>query len=173
MSTEANRQQRYSKKRSATPRAQYAAQACQECRRRRAKCDGHKPSCARCLNRGMECVFNTKDDSRGTAPRSLVMQLQARIQQLEQVLWLHSIDVESSIAQLRAGHLPSISPSHSYQQSREEELVGALCANGPFGDARHDLATSNVFHHLQCLTMATHEVSSELQVSLHNRVDWK
>ncbi|RAH66147.1 uncharacterized protein BO66DRAFT_442363 [Aspergillus aculeatinus CBS 121060] len=93
----------------------------------------HKPSCARCLNRGMECVFNTKDDSRGTAPKSLVMQLQARIQQVEQVLWLHSIDVESSIAQLRAGHLPSISPSRSQQQSREEEPFGALCANGPFG----------------------------------------
>ncbi|OJK00348.1 hypothetical protein ASPACDRAFT_1855924 [Aspergillus aculeatus ATCC 16872] len=133
MSMEAHRQQRYSKKRSATPRAQYAAQACQECRRRRAKCDGHKPSCARCLNRGMECVFNTRDDSRGTAPKSLVMQLQARIQQLEQVLWLHSIDVDTSIAQLKAGHLPSISPSHPQQQSREEEPVGALCANGPFG----------------------------------------
>ncbi|RAH87507.1 hypothetical protein BO86DRAFT_351332 [Aspergillus japonicus CBS 114.51] len=60
------------------------------------------------------------------------MQLQARIQQLEQVLWLHSIDIDSSIAQLKAGHLPPIS-SYSQQQSRKEEPDGALCANGPYG----------------------------------------
>ncbi|RAH48184.1 uncharacterized protein BO95DRAFT_461270 [Aspergillus brunneoviolaceus CBS 621.78] len=128
MSTEANRQQRYSRSDRSRPELSMRHKLVRNC-------DGHKPSCARCLNRGMERVFNTRDDSRGRAPKFLVMQLQARIQQLEQVLLLHSIDVDvhSSIAQLKAAHLPSISPSHSQQRSREEEPVGALCANEPFG----------------------------------------
>ncbi|CAI7598371.1 unnamed protein product [Penicillium discolor] len=77
----------------ASTRSKYASRACQECRRRRAKCDGKKPSCARCLQRGIECVYNIGDENRGTAPRSLVRLLQARIKKLEDILWLHSIDI--------------------------------------------------------------------------------
>src|SRR5258706_10008410 len=70
-----------------TARTKYAGRACQECRRRRAKvmprfpscsdadvvkCDGNKPSCARCSNRVIDCVYATDDDSRGSAPKSYV-----------------------------------------------------------------------------------------------------
>ncbi|KAE8418035.1 hypothetical protein BDV36DRAFT_295617 [Aspergillus pseudocaelatus] len=81
-------------------RSRYASRACQECRRRRAKCDGNKPSCSRCLDRQLPCIYTTDDDGRGTAPKAYVRQLQARINILERILWLHSIDVDASAAQL-------------------------------------------------------------------------
>ncbi|PWY88117.1 hypothetical protein BO94DRAFT_516614 [Aspergillus sclerotioniger CBS 115572] len=83
-------------------RAKYAFQACQECRRRRAKCDGERPSCARCVSRSVECRYTVGANHRGTAPKSLVALLQSRIKLLEQVLLLHSIDLDASVAQLRA-----------------------------------------------------------------------
>ncbi|KAK4235436.1 C6 transcription factor [Achaetomium macrosporum] len=43
-----------------------------------------------------------RGDNRGSAPKSYVALLQARIKLLDQVLWIHSIDVDSSIAQLDA-----------------------------------------------------------------------
>ncbi|KAE8379370.1 hypothetical protein BDV26DRAFT_291392 [Aspergillus bertholletiae] len=81
-------------------RSRYASRACQECRRRRAKCDGNKPSCSRCLDRQLPCIYTTDDDGRGTAPKAYVRQLQARINILERILWLHSIDVDASAARL-------------------------------------------------------------------------
>ncbi|KAI8656447.1 Zn(2)-C6 fungal-type domain-containing protein [Fusarium sp. Ph1] len=81
-------------------RGRYAAKACQECRRRRAKCDGQKPTCSRCSGRQLECIYTTEDDGRGMAPKAYVRQLQARIQILEEILRMHSIDIDASAAQL-------------------------------------------------------------------------
>ncbi|RSM08779.1 hypothetical protein CEP52_004453 [Fusarium oligoseptatum] len=81
-------------------RGRYAAKACQECRRRRAKCDGQKPACSRCSGRQLECVYTTEEDGRGMAPKAYVRQLQARIQILEEILRMHSIDIDASAAQL-------------------------------------------------------------------------
>ncbi|KAI9926789.1 hypothetical protein MW887_003885 [Aspergillus wentii] len=118
-------------------RSKYTTQACQECRRRRAKCDGKKPSCARCLSRGTKCQFTPRDNSRGTAPKSLVMLLQNRIELLEKALRLHSIDVNASIAQIRAGETSPVGggptaslASQQEQQQQPTELDGALCLEG-------------------------------------------
>ncbi|RSL38251.1 hypothetical protein CEP53_015034 [Fusarium sp. AF-6] len=81
-------------------RGRYAAKACQECRRRRAKCDGQKPACSRCSGRQLECVYTTEEDGRGMAPKAYVRQLQARIQILEEILRMYSIDIDASAAQL-------------------------------------------------------------------------
>ncbi|EXU98238.1 Zn(2)-Cys(6) zinc finger domain protein [Metarhizium robertsii] len=81
-------------------RTKYVPRACQECRRRRAKCDGTKPTCSRCNARQIPCVYNTGDDGRGTAQKSYVRLLQGRIALLEKILWLHSIDIHASTAQL-------------------------------------------------------------------------
>ncbi|UPK95767.1 hypothetical protein LCI18_006702 [Fusarium solani-melongenae] len=44
-------------------RSKYAPKACQECRRRRAKCDGvHPAACSRCVGRHLTCVYTTEDD---------------------------------------------------------------------------------------------------------------
>ncbi|SPJ75718.1 related to C6 transcription factor [Fusarium torulosum] len=89
-------------RKSRTARSKYVLRACQECHRRRAKCDGQRPSCSRCLARGLSCVFSTNVDHRGSAPRSHVSLLQARIALLEQVLQLHEIDIDASIACITA-----------------------------------------------------------------------
>ncbi|KAH7124330.1 fungal-specific transcription factor domain-containing protein [Dactylonectria macrodidyma] len=81
-------------------RSSYAPRACQECRRRRVKCGGERPTCSRCLGRQLECVYTTEDDGRGTAPKSYVRLLQARISLLEQILWLHSIDIDAEASRL-------------------------------------------------------------------------
>ncbi|KAH6950812.1 fungal-specific transcription factor domain-containing protein [Fusarium avenaceum] len=121
-----------------TARSEYVLRACQECHRRRAKCDGQKPSCFRCLARGLSCVFSTNVDHRGSAPRSHVSLLQARISLLEKVLQLHEIDIDASIARIteqkaksEAG-LPSPdvecqkdSQHVSYRRDRDEPFFGA------------------------------------------------
>ncbi|KAM0342399.1 hypothetical protein ACHAPU_009586 [Fusarium lateritium] len=81
-----------------TARSKYVPRACQECHRRRKKCDGQRPLCSRCLARGLSCTFSANVDHRGSAPRSYVTLLHTRIHLLEQVLRLHNIDIDASIA---------------------------------------------------------------------------
>ncbi|KAJ0424995.1 fungal-specific transcription factor domain-containing protein [Aspergillus carlsbadensis] len=103
-------------------RSPYTTEACQECRRRRAK-----------------CKFIGRDDGRGTAPKSLVMLLQSRVELLERVLWFHSIDVDASIAKLQAGGANSSGrrtgtgslAAEPPQESNEPD--GALCSKEEFG----------------------------------------
>ncbi|KAL1614293.1 hypothetical protein SLS54_009860 [Diplodia seriata] len=68
----------------------------------RQQCNGQKPSCSRCLNHQLTCVFTADADHRGSAPRAYVRLLQDRLTLLEQVLELHAIDLEASVVQLSA-----------------------------------------------------------------------
>ncbi|OLN93224.1 Nitrogen assimilation transcription factor nirA 4, partial [Colletotrichum chlorophyti] len=90
----------------------YTSKACEECRRRRAKCDGNRPVCARCAERSINCLYRSEEDGRKPASKSYVQLLRNRIDVLEAVLQSHSIDIEASVAQLsatgRAPQLPSI-----------------------------------------------------------------
>ncbi|GAT19960.1 hypothetical protein RIB2604_00605430 [Aspergillus luchuensis] len=83
----------------------------------------------------MECQFAAKDDGRGTAPKSIVLMLKDRVELLERVLWLHSIDVDASIAKLRTERYSSMTrnpftPPESLSQ--HPELDGALWSNSAF-----------------------------------------
>ncbi|KAL4793229.1 fungal-specific transcription factor domain-containing protein [Aspergillus venezuelensis] len=90
----------------------------------------------------IECKFTGRDDSRGTAPKSLVMLLQSRIELLEQVLWLHSIDINASIAQLRGAGSSSlggpraradrVTTTTCEKTHLSTESDEALCSNEPF-----------------------------------------
>ncbi|OKO90612.1 Nitrogen assimilation transcription factor nit-4 [Penicillium subrubescens] len=84
------------------PGRKYTSRACEECRRRRAKCDGVRPTCSRCLDRGVRCQYSTAEDGRQPAPKSYVVMLRNRIQLLERVLHAHGIDADASIAQFSA-----------------------------------------------------------------------
>ncbi|KAM0224373.1 hypothetical protein ACHAQD_001942 [Fusarium lateritium] len=92
----------------------------------------------KCLARGLSCVFSTNIDHRGSAPRSHVSLLQARIALLEQVLQLHEIDIDASIARITAqkheseAGLPSPdvecqkdSQDVSQRRDRDEPFLGA------------------------------------------------
>ncbi|KAJ3538172.1 hypothetical protein NM208_g6023 [Fusarium decemcellulare] len=78
-------------------------------------------------SRNVQCEY-AGDDNRGTAPKSYVRLLQARIKLLETVLWLHSIDVDSSIEKLSAQGpgLPSGASTSAHSSSLEFE---ELCTN--------------------------------------------
>ncbi|KAF3391279.1 hypothetical protein F1880_007889 [Penicillium rolfsii] len=95
------------------PGRKYTSRACEECRRRRAKCDGVRPTCSRCLDRGVRCQYSTAEDGRQPAPKSYVVMLRNRIQLLERVLHAHGIDADASIAQLSAQSDPSRQPPDS------------------------------------------------------------
>ncbi|KAF7558177.1 hypothetical protein G7Z17_g71 [Cylindrodendrum hubeiense] len=120
--------------RASATRSKYAWRACQECRRRRAKCDGTRPACSRCLGRDINCVYATEGDNRGTAPKSYVHLLQARINVLEQVLRLHNIDADESVGQLMAmdvlpvtGASAAIGASSAAFDQLCTDFEGALC----------------------------------------------
>ena len=52
--------------------------ACDQCRRRKSKCDGEQPTCAICRSAGRECTYQTGGGRRGLAPgyvRSLEIML--------------------------------------------------------------------------------------------------
>ncbi|PLB49929.1 Zn(II)2Cys6 transcription factor [Aspergillus steynii IBT 23096] len=78
------------------PRGKYTTKACEECRRRRAKCDGKKPSCSRCLQWQISCAYSDADTSRKPASKKYVLELRQRIESLEQLLKKHGIDPQES-----------------------------------------------------------------------------
>ncbi|KAL4933722.1 transcription factor domain-containing protein [Aspergillus undulatus] len=73
-------------------RGKYTTRACEECRRRRAKCDGSRPACSRCLQWQVSCQYSTAEDGRRPAPKAYVLQLRQRIETLERLLEHHGID---------------------------------------------------------------------------------
>ncbi|KAJ5966655.1 hypothetical protein N7501_002903 [Penicillium viridicatum] len=82
------------------PGRKYTSRACETCRQRRAKCDGSRPSCSRCLDRGVQCEYSTAEDGRQPAPKSYVVMLRNRIELLERVLQTHGIDPDAAMQQM-------------------------------------------------------------------------
>nr|XP_001395295.2 Zn(II)2Cys6 transcription factor [Aspergillus niger CBS 513.88] len=73
-------------------RGKYTTKACEECRRRRAKCDGVKPSCSRCIQWNVSCQYSGTEDGRRPASKSYVLLLRQRIESLEKLLDKHGIN---------------------------------------------------------------------------------
>lgn len=69
--------------------------ACQRCRQKKTKCDQQFPSCARCLKAGVPCVGLDPATGR-QIPRSYVISLEDRINQLEKIIKDNGIDPDSS-----------------------------------------------------------------------------
>ncbi|KAJ5953089.1 uncharacterized protein N7479_011502 [Penicillium vulpinum] len=89
------------------PGRKYTSRACETCRQRRAKCDGIRPSCSRCLERGVQCEYSTAEDGRQPAPKSYVVMLRNRIELLERVLQTHGIDPDAAIQLMTENTEPS------------------------------------------------------------------
>ncbi|KAL4733168.1 fungal-specific transcription factor domain-containing protein [Aspergillus similis] len=73
-------------------RGKYTTRACEECRRRRAKCDGKKPACSRCVHWQTSCQYSTVEDGRRPASKSYVLSLRQKIDSLERLLERHGVD---------------------------------------------------------------------------------
>ncbi|KAJ5700889.1 hypothetical protein N7493_011935 [Penicillium malachiteum] len=69
------------------------------------QCNGARPQCSRCLDHATDCTYGAEEDGRKPASKSYVEALRGRINLLEQILQLHSIDIKAGIATLneRAG----------------------------------------------------------------------
>ncbi|KAI1477823.1 hypothetical protein F4774DRAFT_419856 [Daldinia eschscholtzii] len=72
-------------KRSTPPARQNPGAACEECRRRKVRCDRRQPSCGLCLSSGVQCQVTTPRPPRGPK-RGYLKALQARIATLEGTL---------------------------------------------------------------------------------------
>lgn len=57
--------------------------ACDECRRRKTKCDGDKPICVNCKKKGIDCVYHERVRSRSRARLSDVKNLQKEVELLK------------------------------------------------------------------------------------------
>ncbi|KAL4955740.1 fungal-specific transcription factor domain-containing protein [Aspergillus filifer] len=82
----------------AKQRGKYTTRACEECRRRRAKCDGTRPACSRCLQWQITCQYSTAEDGRRPASKAYVLQLRQRIDTLERLLERNGIDPQEGKA---------------------------------------------------------------------------
>ncbi|KAL3424926.1 hypothetical protein PVAG01_04207 [Phlyctema vagabunda] len=82
-------------------RRKNTTKACEECRRRRAKCNGQQP-CLRCVARAADCHYAVEPDGRRPAPRSYVDLLRNRITNLERTLLANGIDVDENGSQIRS-----------------------------------------------------------------------
>ncbi|GAA6053201.1 hypothetical protein NBRC10513_007139 [Rhodotorula toruloides] len=60
--------------------------ACDACRKRRAKCDGVKPTCGRCTSLALKCLYVYENDKRKPITKDVVNALQMRIDSLEKEL---------------------------------------------------------------------------------------
>ncbi|KAI5867889.1 hypothetical protein GGS23DRAFT_190 [Durotheca rogersii] len=72
-------------KSSTPPTRQNPGAACEECRRRKVRCDRQQPSCGLCLSSGVQCQVTTPRPPRGPK-RGYLKALQARIATLEGTL---------------------------------------------------------------------------------------
>ncbi|VUC31664.1 unnamed protein product [Clonostachys rosea] len=110
-------------------------------------CDGKRPTCQRCEDRHLACVYTTEADQRGSISRSYISLLRNRVSTLESVLKLHCIDVDASIALIETGK-SRISPqekdidclsdsvsSQGLNQSSKKSDIVAGSGNYPFGKA--------------------------------------
>ncbi|TGZ81605.1 hypothetical protein EX30DRAFT_306034, partial [Ascodesmis nigricans] len=58
------------------------AQACDRCRSKKIRCDGHRPTCSQCSSVGFECRTSDKL-SRRAFPRGYTESLEERVRALE------------------------------------------------------------------------------------------
>lgn len=64
------------------------------------QCNGARPKCSRCLDYATDCNYSTEEDGRKPASKFYVEALRGRINLLEGILQLHSIDIKAEIATL-------------------------------------------------------------------------
>ncbi|KAI2615227.1 hypothetical protein GGR54DRAFT_632321 [Hypoxylon sp. NC1633] len=97
---------------STPPARQNPGAACEECRRRKVRCDRQQPSCGLCLSSGVQCQVTTPRPPRGPK-RGYLKALQARIATLEGTLLQQQQQQQQQQNQNGNGNTITISPSDS------------------------------------------------------------
>ncbi|PKY00458.1 fungal-specific transcription factor domain protein [Aspergillus campestris IBT 28561] len=104
--------------------------ACEECRRRKVRCDRGRPQCQVCYETGIECKINTARLPRGPRKGQL-RTLRTRIAALERCLAEQNLSMHSQIPTLLAGTL--LDGDSEEDQLREMAVVSDLGVE-PFTD---------------------------------------
>lgn len=77
------------------PKGKHVTTACQNCRKRKIKCDGAMPRCSNCVLYEQTCVYQHGLDKRKIAPKERLQALTAYCQELESLLTLNGIALPS------------------------------------------------------------------------------
>ncbi|WVR04193.1 hypothetical protein IAU60_001193 [Kwoniella sp. DSM 27419] len=94
----------------------HASRACDECRKRKIRCDGENPTCGVCTSRNLLCHYNDEDKRKTNVEH--MEQLNARMDQFERLLkdLLHA----SSSQPASASHQVTVSPPPLLTGSRSQ-----------------------------------------------------
>ncbi|KAG8858883.1 hypothetical protein FRC20_011924 [Serendipita sp. 405] len=101
--------------------------ACEECRRKKVKCDSREPVCSQCHANGARCVW-TQTKDRAALSRHYVQELEARLLYMEQLFKQHAPDVEvfpkegSGIPPHMAENIPVLNPFPSAARREDDAL---------------------------------------------------
>ncbi|KAI1804324.1 hypothetical protein F4811DRAFT_571163 [Daldinia bambusicola] len=101
--------------------------ACEECRRRKVRCDRKQPSCGLCLSSGVQCHVTTPRHPRGPK-RGYLKALQARIATLEGTLLQHQ---QQQQLQLEKQQQPSSNDENALSLSPRDSLIEVRAFNDP------------------------------------------
>jgi hypothetical protein len=118
--------------------------ACENCRRRRVKCDGLQPECGTCRVYKDECCWDAREDLRKPISRQQVEALQIRVADLEKMLREHGLDPGHSVgASGTVAEADGVDPTASSSsvvnginstiigsQSDLDQRVGLNCSDG-------------------------------------------
>lgn len=77
------------------PKRMRVSRACEQCRSRKAKCDGKTPTCSPCVTLSQPCTYGAQPRKRGLPPGS-VSALERTVKLLQRVLGLLIVSVEGS-----------------------------------------------------------------------------
>ncbi|KLP20321.1 acetate regulatory DNA binding protein FacB [Fusarium fujikuroi] len=121
---------------------QQAGLACEECRRRKSKCDRGRPVCGGCLESGVECVFVEQRPKRGPKKGQL-RELKSRIG-LGPFICLKPTSSEIEVA--------DIAYSHSHSHSNSTEAASATPLEEMEWTMQFDLSQSAWTEHLEFIS---------------------
>ncbi|KAK2592583.1 hypothetical protein QQS21_009728 [Conoideocrella luteorostrata] len=83
--------------------------ACEECRRRKLRCDGQQPQCSVCKETGVACEVNPVRAPRGPK-RGYLKNLRNRVSMLESKLAAHAQDLPPEVTEIDSGDILSSPP---------------------------------------------------------------
>ncbi|KAI9595296.1 fungal-specific transcription factor domain-containing protein [Syncephalis fuscata] len=94
-------------------------QACDDCRRRKVRCDGNRPSCTSCLRHGVACHYQETLKKRGPKP-GYIEKLERRLNLMEKMLMPLSVPTENGSGQTQ------YSQNKMFNSSAAEKLMREL-----------------------------------------------
>ncbi|KAI8986988.1 fungal-specific transcription factor domain-containing protein [Pilobolus umbonatus] len=113
---------------------QRVSKACEQCRRKKVKCDGNSPYCNNCVNLNLQCTYKESTKKRGP-PKGYIEAIEGRLHRLEALLGsiIHEDDPRSQaiLAELNAPLETAYGELVRPRPMRRETLSGYEAECGP------------------------------------------